>query len=80
MSGTPALNNASELWTMLYVCGVYKYDYPQFLRDFCTGYHTPYGFKITGTKNAEALQGLLEGFMLRRTMAEVRPDIPSGRL
>ncbi len=76
VTGTPSLNNASELWTMLYVAGVYKHGYEKFLRDFCKGFYSDYGFRVTGTKNHEKLQALLSNFMLRRTMAEVRPDIP----
>lgn len=76
IGGTPAPNNASELWVRLYVAGIYKGEYDQFLRDFCVGYMGDYGLVITGTKNADKLAKLLEGFMLRRTFAEVRPEIP----
>lgn len=76
VTGTPAINNASEMWTMLYACGVYSRSYDIFLREFCTGYTSPYGFRITGSKNVEVLRQKLKNFMLRRTMETVRPEIP----
>lgn len=76
ISGTPMPNHAAELWPMLFTCGVYGGSYDAFVRDFCTGYFNGYEFRITGTKNHEKLKALLSNFMLRRTFAEVRPDLP----
>lgn len=75
LSGTPATSNASQLWPMLYVFGVYKKSYEEFVRAFCVGRHTPYGFKITGSKNIDELRSLLAPFMFRRKLADVAPQI-----
>lgn len=79
LSGTPAPNNASDLWTMLRVFGVTKLDYDAFVREFCTGYEGPYGFRITGHKNVPKLREMLKPIMLRRTKEQVRPDLPRAR-
>jgi SWI/SNF-related matrix-associated actin-dependent regulator 1 of chromatin subfamily A len=77
LSGTPAPNHYAELWPLLYVFGVYKGSYDEFVREFCTGFRGPYGFQITGSKNTMKLRELLSKVMLRRTMKEVRPEMPS---
>jgi SNF2 family DNA or RNA helicase len=75
LGGTPAPNNASELWPVLHVFGVYTGTYEDFVREFCTGYFGPYGFQITGSKNTAKLRALLKPFMLRRTLKEVFPEM-----
>ena len=76
LTGTPAPNNVAELWPMLYVSGRYAKNYAAFTRDFCTGYHTQWGYQITGTKNAEALRELMSGFILRRPLESVYAEMP----
>jgi SNF2 family DNA or RNA helicase len=43
---------------------------------FCSGFDTNWGFQISGNKNIEELKARLSGFMRRRTLAEVMPDLP----
>lgn len=76
LSGTPAPNHAAELWPLLYVFGVYRGSYEAFVREFGTGFRGPYGFQITGSKNIVKLRELLKKVMLRRTLKEVRPEMP----
>lgn len=76
LTGTPAPNNAAELWLMLYVFGVYQGGYEAFVYEFCTGFNSIYGFQITGIKNVTKLKSLLSGFVLRRRMKDVRPELP----
>jgi SNF2 family DNA or RNA helicase len=76
LTGTPAVNHAAELWPMLHVCGQYPGTYEDFVRDYCTGYRSAYGFQITGSKNQEHLRSRLDGFILRRTFAEIAPELP----
>jgi len=61
---------------MLHSFGVYPGKYDSFVRRFCTGYFDGQDFHPTGSKNEDALQKLLDQVMLRRTMAEVRPELP----
>jgi SWI/SNF-related matrix-associated actin-dependent regulator 1 of chromatin subfamily A len=76
LSGTPTPNNPSELWTVLYVSGVTRLGFDQFVSRYCKGRHTPYGFKITGEQNIGELREAIKPFLLRRTKAQVRPEMP----
>lgn len=71
LTGTPAPNHADELWTHLHSAGLYEGKWDAFVQEFCTGYNSDYGFKITGVKNVDKLKALLAGFMLRRKKDEV---------
>ena len=76
LSGTPAPNDASELWTHLKSAGIIDMAYYDFVFRFCAGFDSDYGFKITGHKNTEELKQLLARFMLRRKKDEVMKDLP----
>lgn len=76
LSATPTPNNPSELWTILRVAGVTDLSFDEFVARFCKGRNTPFGFRITAAKNADELRALLSGFLLRRTKAQVRPELP----
>lgn len=76
LTGTPALNNAAELWTHLKTAGVYERPYWDFVFQFCTGFDGDYGYKITGTKNETQLRQLLDKFMLRRKKDQVMKQLP----
>lgn len=76
LSGTPAPNNVSEIWTHLRSAGLYERDWYAFVTEFCTGFDSDYGFKINGTKNADRLKTLLQPFLLRRKKADVMPELP----
>lgn len=76
LSGTPIPNYADELWTHLRSAGLYTRDYYAFVDEFCTGFTSDYGFKITGTRNADRLKAILKPFVLRRKKADVVPKLP----
>lgn len=76
LSGTPAPNHVDEMWTHLHSAGLYDRNYYDFVSEFCTGFESDYGFRITGTKNAERLRGILNNFMLRRKKVDVLPKLP----
>lgn len=76
LSGTPAPNHVDELWIHLRSAGLYQKNWFEFVADFCSGYDSNYGFRITGTKNADTLRALLSPFMLRRKKADVIPKLP----
>ena len=77
LTGTPAPNNPLELWPMLHIAGVYKKGYWSFVSEFCLGYRDRYGYHVTGVKNAPGLKKLLSGFMLRRGLDSVCPELPA---
>lgn len=76
LSGTPAPNDASELWTHLHSACIYSGNWYDFVKEFCTGFTSDYGFRITGTKNAAKLKLLLADFLLRRKKEDVMPELP----
>ena len=77
LSGTPAPNNASELWTLLFTFGVTKLNYDAFVQRFCTTRAFKIGGstrqQITGTReeNIPELKTLLAPVMLRKRKSEV---------
>lgn len=79
LSGTPAPNHAGELWPMMRAFGIVGQSYDSFLRSYCrldaTG--RPLG---TRTDKIPELRNLLAKFMLRRTRAEVAPELPDVEL
>ena len=80
LSGTPAPNHAAELWPMMRAFGVVGLSYNAFAERYCT-IKQP-GFKITGTRSDRIpeLRELLSKFMLRRTRADVAPELPDVEL
>lgn len=79
LSGTPAPNNASELWVMLYTFGFTTLTYEKFIDKFCHSYQVKnFRRQISGTKTNKIpeLRELMSGFILRRTKEEVLPDLP----
>lgn len=76
LTGTPAPNDASELYTHLKSAGLTQDPYWDFVFRYCTGFNSDYGFRITGHKNTEELKALLAKFMLRRKKDEVMKELP----
>jgi len=76
LSGTPAPNHVDELWTHLRSSSLFSGSYHDFISEFCTGFTSDFGFRITGTKNAQRLRALLKPFMLRRKKVDVLPKLP----
>lgn len=80
LTGTPAPNDASELYTQLTSGGVIdKVPYWDFVFTYCAGFNHDYGYKITGHKNVEQLKKIMAPFMLRRTLKDVDMELPKLR-
>ncbi len=79
LTGTPAPNNASELWTHLKSAKLIEDSYWDFTFRYCSGFDSNYGYRITGHKNVEELKTLLKPFMLRRLKEDVMSDLPPIR-
>ena len=71
-------NHPGELFVLLRTAGLSNLTYDQFVNKYCTGYHTPYGFKITGAKKETIpeLKVLLSKIMLRRNKEQVMKELP----
>jgi SNF2 family DNA or RNA helicase len=83
LTGTPIINHASELFSLLHILfpKVYK-SYWRFVDQYCTVYNNGYGWVVEDIMNAEdsrviALQKLLSSFMLRRTKVQVMQSLPA---
>jgi SWI/SNF-related matrix-associated actin-dependent regulator of chromatin subfamily A-like protein 1 len=78
LTGTPAPNNPSELWVMLYTFGITNLRYDDFVERFCNGFQGARGFQITGAKTSHIpeLRGLLSKIMLRRKKEKVMKELP----
>jgi len=79
LSGTPAPNNASELWPILTAYGLIKMSYYNFISYFCTlnGDGKPVG---TRADHVGELRAILKKFILRRLKKEVAPELPECSL
>lgn len=81
MTGTPLCTNNRDLYNILKLLrsdtvkkGFYDYGVK-----YCDGYRTAFGFDATGNSNQEELHEELAKLMVRRTKAEVLPDLKKQR-
>lgn len=86
LTGTPMPNDPSELWPALRALApetIFNpkssrpYSFWQYVNKYCKTVDNGFGIKIVGGKNHDALKAKLDTFMLRRTLAEVKPEIPA---
>lgn len=75
LTGTPALNHSGELWTHVKSAGLTEMPYWDWVYHFCEGFDSEHGFRFTKHKNIEELKSILKPFMLRRSKAEVQPNL-----
>jgi len=86
LTGTPAPNNPAELYTHAHAFWPYAIpmanaDYWDFADTYSYVIQLPNGgVKISGARNLDKLREALSPFVLRRTKAEVLPDMPEMRL
>jgi SWI/SNF-related matrix-associated actin-dependent regulator 1 of chromatin subfamily A len=73
-SGTPAPNNAAELWPMMYTFGVTKLDPEAFKHRYCI---VSEDGKVRGNReeNLPELRAMLKSFSLRRRKSDVLPEL-----
>ena len=81
LTGTPVKNRPIELYTLCKSLSpetIAPYlDKLSFGRRFCKAWQAPWGWDYRGASNLDDLNARLKkGFMLRRTKAEVLPDLP----
>lgn len=79
-TGTPAPNNASEIWVFLYTFGLTKLSYDGFTARYCNSHRTSGKYsriQITGsnTRHTPELKALLKQCSLRRLKKDVL-DLP----
>ena len=85
LSGTPTPNNNAELWILLFVFGITRLSYEDFVARYCETVEIPiptprggtlYRTAVTGGKNIRELRDLLAPHLLRRKREEVLKDLP----
>lgn len=78
LSATPAPNDISELWILLYSFGVTALGFDQFIERYCRTVQTAFGKKITGNKSEtiNELKTMLDRIMLRRKVEDVMKELP----
>lgn len=87
MSGTPVLNRTEELWTTLHYIDPKEWGpYPKFIKRYCKTRKMEVwsrkwrrSFSITiicGSRRIDELKGRIRPIMLRRTKAEILPQLP----
>ncbi len=79
LSGTIVPNRPVELWPVMLALGLLPPEYQAweaFTERFCGPKETPWGIDVTGASNLHELRELLRPHVLRRTKAEVMPELP----
>jgi len=77
LSGTPIKNNAGEYFTILNLLQPSRFpQYQRFIDYYCDHYESGFYQKIGGLRDPEGFRRRTEDFVIRRTKAEVLPDLP----
>lgn len=77
LSGTPIKNNAGEYFTILNCIKPRLFpEYYRFLREDCDSYESGGYIKVGGLSRPDRFTEKTKDFILRRTKAEVLPDLP----
>lgn len=78
MSGTPIKNNAGEYFTVLNLVKPTLFPhYQRYIDNYCDAYSNGWGQKVGGLKNVERFHEDTKDIIIRRTKADVLPDLPS---
>lgn len=78
MSGTPIKNNAGEYFTVLNLTKPTLFPhYQKYIDNYCDAYSNGWSQKIGGLKDAEKFHEDTKDIIIRRTKADVLPDLPS---
>jgi SNF2 family DNA or RNA helicase len=80
LSGTPIKNNAAEYFPILNILKPEMFPrFSTFLTKECDSYFNGYSYKTGGLKNPERFLEKTSSFIIRRTRAQVLPDLPKIR-
>ena len=81
LSGTPIRNHAGEYFAILNLIQPRIFpEYQKFIDRHCDAYNSGWSQKVGGLKNPEAFHELTKDFIIRRTQAEVLPDLAALQL
>lgn len=78
VTGTPVTKNPGDLFPMLHAIDPKRWSsYWAFVKRYTNSYFNGYGYVVEGSRNEAALQRELERVMIRRTKADVMPELPA---
>lgn len=80
LTGHPMVNRPLDLWVLFQLLRerTLKEKWA-WLQEYTGAYQTPYGWDFSGATHMDGLRSDLSAFSLRRTKAEVLPDLPPKR-
>jgi len=81
LTGTPILNRPVELWAIVHALAPDEFDhFWNFAKRYCKPVRNRFGWEFTGATHLDELHERLRStVMVRRTKAEVLPDLPPKR-
>jgi len=78
MSGTPIKNNAGEYFTVLNLVAPTRFPhYQRYIDNYCDSYSSGWGSKVGGLKDVDRFHADTKDIIIRRTKADVLPDLPA---
>jgi SWI/SNF-related matrix-associated actin-dependent regulator 1 of chromatin subfamily A len=78
MSGSPIYNHAGEYYTVLNLVSPTRFPhYQRYIDTYCDSYSNGWGQKIGGLKDKDRFHEETKDIIIRRTKAEVLPDLPA---
>jgi len=77
LSGTPIKNHAGEYFTILNLLDPIRFpSWQRFIDVHCDSYNNGWGTKVGGLKNPDLFHEMTKDIIIRRTKAQVLPDLP----
>lgn len=77
LSGTPIVKHTGDMWPILHLLDKQKWSsYWRFVNKYAVTWHDDFGWHVEGVTNALNLWREVSSVALRRTVAEVQPNLP----
>lgn len=78
LTGTPVTKNAGDLYPLLHMIDAKRFSsYWAFVKRWAYVYQDQFGWTVEGSRDEAKLRHELRHIMLRRTTAQVRPELPA---
>jgi len=78
LTATPVVKEIDDLYFQLKILDPARFrSYNKFIEEFCRYYYTGFDLKVSGARNPQQLQRLMDTYMLRRTYSDVGVFLPA---
>jgi len=78
LTGTPIENRPEEFWNLIKLVDPAEWHSEwNFLQTYCGKKHNGFGWDFSGASNIDKLHKKIQNIMIRRTKAEVLPELPA---